>query len=537
MKNKYAGFYGFILIAILISLCASCARAGKGNNPKGNNQTAAAAGMTTVPITAATEVSTPVPDTEYQAVSTPAKKEKDKQGRKGNQTNTAPSNGSNSFVPVNLNFNTILGRPTDHSITISLYSLSDAAVSAAYGTSSGVYSQNSNVVSLKAKVPQNIELTDLKPATEYFYTLNIDGKTGAEYHFMTQRAPGSTFTFTIDADPHNQDPNFNGELYANTMTNVLKDSPDFHIDLGDTFMTEKVQAKTYAEAESTFTDMRPYFGTAGTDVPLFLVNGNHEGELGWLLKSGSGSDLPVWSTQLRQLYYPNPVPNGFYTGAVSVDPALGSVRDGYYSWTWGDAQFIVLDPFWYTTTKPRKEDLNNNWDWTLGKEQYDWLKSTLENSSAKYKFVFIHNLVGGNNTDARGGIEAAPYFEWGGKNADGSDGFAAHRPGWGVPIHTMFVQNHVSAVFHGHDHVYVKQTLDGIIYQELPQPSMANYNNTSLAADYGYLSGTILGSSGHLRVTVSSEKATVEYVRSYLAKDIQNGQQNGQVDDSYSITP
>jgi hypothetical protein len=29
---------------------------------------------------------------------------------------------------------------------------------------------------------------------------------------------------------------------------------------------------------------------------LFLVNGNHEGELGWLLK-GKDKDLPVWSAQ------------------------------------------------------------------------------------------------------------------------------------------------------------------------------------------------------------------------------------------------
>ncbi len=150
-----------------------------------------------------------------------------------------------------------------------------------------------------------------------------------EHTFQTARAPGSPFTFTIDADPHNRDPNFNGELYAITLSNALADHPDFHINLGDTFMTEKVQARTYAEAESTFTDMRPYFGLLNADAPLFLVNGNHEGELGWLLK---GTDnLAVWSTQLRQLYYPNPTPNGFYTGGSTPDAALGRARNGYYA--------------------------------------------------------------------------------------------------------------------------------------------------------------------------------------------------------------
>ena len=65
-----------------------------------------------------------------------------------------------------------------------------------------------------------------------------------------------------------------------------------------------------------------------------------------------------------------------------------------------------------------------------GRQQYDWLKQTLENSDAKYKFVFSHHVLAGSpraisGTPAgyvRGGAEAAAYFEWGGKNADGTLG-------------------------------------------------------------------------------------------------------------------
>ena len=162
-------------------------------------------------------------------------------------------------------------------------------------------------------------------------------------------------------------------------------------------------------------------------------------------------------------------------------------------------------------------------------------KSTLENSNVQFKFIFIHHLVGGNDQDARGGIEAAPYFEWGGNNADGSYGFDKQRPGWGKPIHPLLVENHVSAVFHGHDHVFVKQDLDGIIYQECPQPDIRQYNNTRLAADYGYTHGDVLGSSGHLRVTISASQATVAYVRAYLQSDETNSQRNRQVDFTYTI--
>jgi hypothetical protein len=447
-----------------------------------------------------------------------------------------PSAGSVSpDAATRLDFNLILGRPTASSITASILSAGDRQIVLAYGTEPGNPSHQSGAVLLRANTPQNLEISGLNPDTTYYYSILIDGETSVEHSFHTQRAPGSAFIFTIDADPHNRDPNFNGELYAVTLSNALADHPDFHINLGDTFMTEKVKSQTYAEAESTFTDMRPYFGILGLDAPLYLVNGNHEGELGWLLAHGTEKDLPVWSTQLRQLYYPNPTPNDFYSGSSTPDSTLGSVRNGYYTWTWGDAQFIVLDPFWYTINKPKPDDLNNNWGWTLGKDQYDWLKTTLDNSSSKFKFVFIHNLVGGNDKDARGGIEAVPYFEWGGNNADGTYGFDQMRPGWGKPIHQLLVENHVSAVFHGHDHVFVKQDLDGIVYQEVPQPSTTHYNNISLAADYGYTHGDVLGSSGHLRVTVTPGQITVEYVRAYLPQDEKSGQQNRQVDYSYTI--
>jgi hypothetical protein len=281
--------------------------------------------------------------------------------------------------------------------------------------------------------------------------------------------------------------------------------------------------------------MRPYFGILAADAPLFLVNGNHEGELGWLRRGGS-TDLPAWSAQLRRHYYPGPIPGDFYSGG-SVQGEDRAAPDTYYAFTWGDALFVVLDPFSYTTDKPRPDDPEAGWNWTLGKQQYDWLKTTLASSPASYKFIFIHHLVGGSGKDARGGIEATAYFEWGGKNANGSNGFDTHRPGWGKSIHQMLVDAHVTAVFHGHDHVFVKQELDGIVYQELPQPSNAEYDKTRLADDYGYTHGDVLGSSGTLRVLVAPEQVMVAYVRAYLPRDEKSGWQSGQVSYHYVMRP
>ncbi|MEI8259197.1 MAG: metallophosphoesterase, partial [Deltaproteobacteria bacterium] len=218
---------------------------------------------------------------------------------------------------------------------------------------------------------------------------------------------------------------------------------------------------------------------------------------------------------------PQPGANSFYNSALTPR--------NYFAWTWGDATFIVLDPYGFTTNKPT--NAGSAWAWTLGKEQYDWLTGVLQKNTSSYTFVFIHNLVGGAGFEARGGSEASVYNEWGGANADGTSGFAAQRPGWAKPIHDLLLQYKVTAMFHGHDHLYVHQERDGIAYQEVPQPSLGREANTSSAAGYSYATGTLLPSSGHLRVTVTPAKATVEYVRSSLTSG------NGTVVDRYDLKP
>jgi hypothetical protein len=217
-----------------------------------------------------------------------------------------------------------------------------------------------------------------------------------------------------------------------------------------------------------------------------------------------------------------------YLGNDLSDMYMGK-RENYYSWSWGDALFVVIDPYANTITKP-----TDGWGFTLGKVQYDWFRSTLENSKAKFKFVFSHQIVGGDNL-GRGGSEQVDFFEMGGKNADGSNGFDAKRPGWGKPIHQIMVENGVQIFFHGHDHLYVEQPKDGIVYLEVPQLSLPQYTNTSTAAGYGYLTGTLLPCSGHINVTVSTDSAKVDYIGGYHANNISLGQVNGTIRRTFSV--
>ncbi len=416
----------------------------------------------------------------------------------------------------------ILARPTRDAVTVSVLAYADMNGYLVYGTEPGKLTQQTPAQTFRKGQPVELVLTGLMADTQYYYRLRSDDTALAEGAFHTARPVGSPFTFTITADPH-LDEHTVPAIYLQALRNARADAPDFHIDLGDTFMTEKHKSRDSAAAQ--YLAQRYYFAQIG--APLFLTLGNHDGETA-REQDGTAGSLAVWSNTMRKRYFPCPVPDAFYTGNAAKHPLAGELQN-YYAWTWGDALFIVLDPFWSTPRQRRDED---NWVRTLDNEQYKWLTRTLEKSTAKYKFIFIHHLVGGLDKDARGGTEAATLYEWGGKNADGTDGFQAHRPGWVIPIHQLLVKHHVTAVFHGHDHFYSKQTLDGIIYQEVPQPGWQGRFDPQRIAEYGYKSGDVHGGSGHLRIIVAPEGATVEFVRA-----MPRGAESDSLAASYTLAP
>ena len=68
----------------------------------------------------------------------------------------------------------------------------------------------------------------------------------------------------------------------------------------------------------------------------------------------------------------------------------------------------------------------------------------------------------------------------------GTWGFTSNRPAWATPIHQLMAANHVTIFFQGHDHIWVRKRMDGVIYQTLPEP--ADPNDTLYNAD-AFLSG------------------------------------------------
>lgn len=446
---------------------------------------------------------------------------------------TAGGTGYTTHVPFTIQ----LGRPTDHSINVNVLPMENLELFAEYHNTSETTVLRTPVTTAGKGVPVNLVLSGLTPDTGYLYHLcyqrpgNTTIQCSPDYSFHTWRAPGSSFVFDVQADSH-LDERANEQLYIRTLENELSDKPDFLIDLGDTFMTEKLPAKDSEAVLQQYIRQRTDLSVIGHSIPLYLVLGNHDGEAGYSTDNGRNTLAPL-SLQFRKQYFPNPEPDGFYTGNSVNDSVTGKKQD-YYAWEWGEALFVVLDPYWYTTTKPG--GTADGWTWTLGETQYKWLEQTLQQSNAKYKFVFAHQLVGGDS-QGRGGTEFASLYEWGGKNLDGSYGFDQYRPGWGMPIHQLLVDNNVTAFFHGHDHFFAKQELDGITYQEVPQPATSSSPKDSPGAEYGYTRGEMLGSPGHLRITVSPESALAEYIWSGLPADNKSGVKNGAVIYSYTLSP
>jgi hypothetical protein len=433
----------------------------------------------------------------------------------------------------------LLGRPTATSVTVHAVPARNLDVYFEYGVAAGNYAARTKTVSYAAGTPIEVTMSPLQPDTQYYYRIRYrdvggsDFTAGSEHTFHTWRPSGRTFTVGIQADPH-MDENSDAATYSLTMQNMLADRPDFMVDLGDTFMSDKLSSPTYPKVLDRVLLLRSFYDIACHSVPLFLTLGNHEGEWGSRLTS-SADNMPVWDTVIRKLYFPNPLADDFYAGGGTVEKYVG-LRQSYYAWEWGNALFIVLDPYWNT---PQTPEQSGNWSLTLGRKQYDWLKQTLENSKATFKFVFCHNLVGGWNKNGtgpmRGGVEAARYLEWGGYNLDDTWGFDKARPGWEMPIHQLLVANHVTIFFHGHDHFYGKQDLDGIVYQEIPQPGARNTELGTRAASYGYTEGRLLGGTGYLRMNVSPSEVKVDYVQTWIPANETGSRKNRMVADSYTI--
>jgi hypothetical protein len=378
----------------------------------------------------------------------------------------------------------VVGTTTSSSFSIAVTATSAVKAYVEYGYSKGVIAGKTSTYSISKGSSQNISISNLKANSLVYYKVKYAVGASKVYSSLTQMSiktiPAQVFssnTFAIQADPH-MDENSSAAVYEGTLNQIVAATPAFLMDLGDIFMVDKLADKSEANIRSRFELMKGFYQKLG-NLPLKICLGNHDGELGYSKFN---------TKNYRKEYFPE------QTGELA-----------YYSFTGPDQLHVVLDPFTYTIKNPTA----NGWEWTLGKTQYDWLVETLKNSKEKHKFIYIHHLLVGD-PQSRGGVEIAMKNEWGGKNNDGTYGFGTNRPGWGKPIHQLLLDYKVGFVFKGHDHLYVKQELDGVIYQTVPQPSHPGEKID--VTQYGYISGKGVGGSGFLKVSTSGNTAQVDFI-------------------------
>ena len=185
---------------------------------------------------------------------------------------------------------------------------------------------------------QTYTLDGLKPATPYFYQLDITDHEGKEINsgvltFATAPNGIEPFTFGVIGDTEAR-PHVNFQV-----AQLLWDErPNFVINLGDLTDGGKKNHK-FEWTHEYFAGITPL----ASRIPIFPVAGNGESDLYWYNR-----------------YHKLPAPEAFYT------------------FTFGDAQFFMLNS-------------NDKAAFAPGGEQYTWLEDQLKQSTATWKFVCHHH--------------------------------------------------------------------------------------------------------------------------------------------------
>ena len=354
------------------------------------------------------------------------------------------------------------------------------------------------------------DVGDLAAGTAYEYRVLMAAsgenlESVATGRFTTQRVGEVSFTAALTADPHTGSfPNGSAPVrdLDDVVRNVRRDRPDFVIGLGDNVAwatsRDYPQTDDYG-ANLAYTMYRRHMAPLSVSCPHFGLIGNWEGESGKV-----PAESAALMAAVRRRYTPSPNDLTY--------PQGGSPNEDYYAFDWGPALFVVLNVQSYSVPSGQRStpmaDVAVIEDWTLGAAQFSWLEGVLAASDHPFKFVCIHHPVGGN---------AATYFE----TLYGRGGPRAALVGEQRLVHEMMVEFGVQIFFFGHDHVFLDEVVDGIHYA-LPGSLGAPWKFGREVTGYG----RYWPESGHGRLTVRPEQATVEFVN-----------QAGQVIHQFGVEP
>ncbi len=215
-----------------------------------------------------------------------------------------------------------------------------------------------------------VQLTGLKPFTNYSYTVHVDGselfKNGT---FKTTKSKGQPLQLKIG---------FGGGAgytpwFERMWDTLAIQSFDAFFLLGDNVYIDypevpEAQKYCYYRRQS-----RPEFRRFTPNVPIYAIWDDHD----FTINDGEGGaaiDLPSWKRPVWNVFK-NQWANPYYGG--------GKERPGcWFDFSMGDIDFIMLDCRYYRENP--KEVSNPS---MLGEYQKNWLKERLKTSTATFKVI------------------------------------------------------------------------------------------------------------------------------------------------------
>lgn len=225
----------------------------------------------------------------------------------------------------------------------------------------------------------------LSPNTTYeYYAYDRYMKVGSEtVVFETKDTTAESFTFAHVGDT---------QAYPTYFSDVLEsvvDDVDFLVHTGDVVESSKYEADWTAMLDGNFEYL--------SRIPVQAISGNHE----TTYKNGSNETYKHFN--------------------YSIPEQTSTSKGLYYSFVYGNVKFIMLNT----------NDLTNS---QLKAEQYNWLISELQNNTATWTIVAMHNPI----------YSAGGY----GSNPEKNSITLALRE----QLQGIFAQYGVDIVLQGHDH-------------------------------------------------------------------------------------
>ncbi len=258
-------------------------------------------------------------------------------------------------------------------------------------------------------------------AYEYKVMDMLTGQESDTFRFTTSNPNTEKFTFAAFSDSQTESSSkHNGAYFNKTLSNVS--DVDFYVHSGDICEDSK--------HEQNWTDMLDYNKEYIATTPMMVAAGNHD-----------------------TIYKSDGTVNEIFSHFNHNIPTQNTADGYYYSFTYGNAKFIVLNT-------------NSSTSNTLLSDQYNWLVQQLKNNDKEWTIVVMHNPM-------------YSVGKWGSNSAQNSKALALQ-----TQLHGIFVDYGVDLVIQGHDHMISKtypldkngnvvmadtETLGGISYQIDPQ--------------------------------------------------------------------